>query len=140
MEYNLKIPKKVINTLDMYNTMIKQLEDKSIKAFEDGDSAEVIKLAYQIEMLKKFYNDLRCEHDPYYQKALHYRPILSEAIKEDNLEEALDIAKAFGQNKSFICDMLGLNKGNLSSHLKGKIPYPMEHKHKIYDYVRRILY
>ena len=120
--------------------MIKELEDKSIKAFEDGDSAEVIKLAYQIEMLKKFYNDLRCEHDPYYQKALHYRPILSEAIKEDNLEEALDIAKAFGQNKSFICDMLGLNKGNLSSHLKGKIPYPMEHKHKIYDYVRRILY
>ena len=140
MEYYLKIPKKVINTLDMYNTMIKELEDKSIKAFEDGDSAEVIKLAYQIEMLKKFYNDLRCEHDPYYQKALHYRPILSEAIKEDNLEEALDIAKAFGQNKSFICDMLGLNKGNLSRHLKGKIPYPMEHKHKIYDYVRRILY
>lgn len=140
MEYYLKIPKKVINTLDMYNTMIKELEDKSIIAFEDGDSAEVIKLAYQIEMLKKFYNDLRCEHDPYYQKALHYRPILSEAIKEDNLEEALDIAKAFGQNKSFICDMLGLNKGNLSSHLKGKIPYPMEHKHKIYDYVRRILY
>ena len=140
MEYYLKIPKKVINTLDMYNTMIKELEDKSIKAFEDGDSAEVIKLAYQIEMLKKFYNDLRCEHDPYYQKALHYRPILSEAIKEDNLEEALDIAKAFGQNKSFICDMLGLNKGNLSSHLKGKIPYPMEHKHKIYDDVRRILY
>ena len=140
MEYYLKIPKKVINTLDMYNTMIKELEDKSIKAFEDGDSAEVIKLAYQIEMLKKFYNDLRCEHDPYYQKALHYRPRLSEAIKEDNLEEALDIAKAFGQNKSFICDMLGLNKGNLSSHLKGKIPYPMEHKHKIYDYVRRILY
>lgn len=140
MEYYLKIPKKVINTLDMYNTMIKELEDKSIKAFEDGDSAEVIKLAYQIEMLKKFYNDLRCEHDPYYQKALHYRPILSEAIKEDNLEEALDIAKAFGQNKSFICDRLGLNKGNLSSHLKGKIPYPMEHKHKIYDYVRRILY
>lgn len=140
MEYYLKIPKKVINTLDMYNTMIKELEDKSIKAFEDGDSAEVIKLAYQIEMLKKFYNYLRCEHDPYYQKALHYRPILSEAIKEDNLEEALDIAKAFGQNKSFICDMLGLNKGNLSSHLKGKIPYPMEHKHKIYDYVRRILY
>ena len=140
MEYYLKIPKKVINTLDMYNTMIKELEDKSIKAFEDGDSAEVIKLAYQIEMLKKFYNDLRCEHDPYYQKALHYRPILSEAIKEDNLEEALDIAKAFGQNKSFICDMLGLNKGNLSSHSKGKIPYPMEHKHKIYDYVRRILY
>ena len=140
MEYYLKIPKKVITTLDMYNTMIKELEDKSIKAFEDGDSAEVIKLAYQIEMLKKFYNDLRCEHDPYYQKALHYRPILSEAIKEDNLEEALDIAKAFGQNKSFICDMLGLNKGNLSSHLKGKIPYPMEHKHKIYDYVRRILY
>ena len=140
MEYYLKIPKKVINTLDMYNTMIKELEDKSIKAFEDGDSAEVIKLAYQIEMLKKFYNDLRCEHDPYYQKALHYRPILSEAIKEDNLEEALDIAKAFGQNKSFICDMLGLNKGNLSSHLKGKIPYPMEHKLKIYDYVRRILY
>lgn len=140
MEYYLKIPKKVINTLDMYNTMIKELEDKSIKAFEDGDSAEVIKLAYQIEMLKKFYNDLRCEHDPYYQKALHYRPILSEAIKEDNLEEALDIAKAFGQNKSFICDMLGLNKGNLSSHLKGKIPYSIEHKHKIYDYVRRILY
>lgn len=140
MEYYLKMPKKVINTLDMYNTMIKELEDKSIIAFEDGDSAEVIKLAYQIEMLKKFYNDLRCEHDPYYQKALHYRPILSEAIKEDNLEEALDIAKAFGQNKSFICDMLGLNKGNLSSHLKGKIPYPMEHKHKIYDYVRRILY
>lgn len=123
MEYYLKIPKKVITTLDMYNTMIKELEDKSIKAFEDGDSAEVIKLAYQTEMLKKFYNDLRCEHDPYYQKALHYRPILSEAIKEDNLEEALDIAKAFGQNKSFICDMLGLNKGNLSSHLKGKIPY-----------------
>ena len=140
MEYYLEIPRKVINTLDMYNTMIKELEDKSIIAFEDGDSAEVIKLAYQIEMLKKFYNDLRCEHDPYYQKALHYRPILSEAIKEDNLEEALDIAKAFGQNKSFICDMLGLNKGNLSSHLKGKIPYPMEHKHKIYDYVRRILY
>ena len=140
MEYYLKMPKKVINTLDMYNKMIKELEDKSIIAFEDGDSAEVIKLAYQIEMLKKFYNDLRCEHDPYYQKALHYRPILSEAIKEDNLEEALDIAKAFGQNKSFICDMLGLNKGNLSSHLKGKIPYPMEHKHKIYDYVRRILY
>lgn len=140
MEYYLKIPKKVITTLDMYNTMIKELEDKSIKAFEDGDSAEVIKLAYQTEMLKKFYNDLRCEHDPYYQKALHYRPILSEVIKEDNLEEALDIAKAFGQNKSFICDMLGLNKGNLSSHLKGKIPYPMEHKHKIYDYVRRILY
>ena len=140
MEYYLKIPKKVINTLDMYNKMIKELEDKSIIAFEDGDYAEVIKLAYQIEMLKKFYNDLRCEHDPYYQKALHYRPILSEAIKEDNLEEALDIAKAFGQNKSFICDMLGLNKGNLSSHLKGKIPYPMEHKHKIYDYVRRILY
>ena len=139
MEYYLKIPKKVINTLDMYNTMIKELEDKSIKAFEDGDSAEVIKLAYQIEMLKKFYNDLRCEHDPYYQKALHYRPILSEAIKEDNLEEALDIAKVFGHNKSFICDMLGLNKGNLSSHLKGKIPYPMEHKHKIYNYVRRIL-
>lgn len=140
MEYYLKMPKKVINTLDMYNTMIKELEDKSIIAFEDGDSAEVIKLAYQIEMLKKFYNDLRCEHDPYYQKALHYRPILSEAIKEDNLEKALEIAKIFGHNKSFICDMLGLNKGNLSSHLKGKIPYPTEHKHKIYDYVRRILY
>ena len=140
MEYYLDIPRKVINTLDMYNKMIKELEDKSIIAFEDGDYAEVIKLAYQIEMLKKFYNDLRCEHDPYYQKALHYRPILAEAIKEDNLEEALDIAKAFGHNKSFICDMLGLNKGNLSSHLKGKIPYPMEHKHKIYDYVRRILY
>lgn len=140
MEYYLKIPKKVINTLDMYNTMIKELEGKSIKAFEDGDYAEVIKLAYEIEMFKRFYNDLRCEHDPYYQKALYYRPILSEAIKEDNLEEALDIAKAFGHNKSFICDMLGLNKGNLSSHLKGKIPYPIEHKHKIYDYVRRILY
>lgn len=140
MEYYLEIPRKVINTLDMYNTMIKELEDKSIIAFEDGDSAEVIKLAYQIEMLKKFYNDLRCEHDPYYQKALHYRPILSEAIKEDNLEEALNIAKIFGHNKSFICDMLGLNKGNLSSHLKGKIPYPIEHKHKIYNYVRRILY
>lgn len=140
MEYYLKIPKRVQNILNMYNTMIKELEDKFLIAFEDGDSAEVIKLAYETEMLKRFYNDLRCEHDPYYQKALHYRPLLAEAIKEDNLEEALTIAKAFGHTKSFICDMLGLNKGNLSSHLKGKIPYPMEHKHKIYDYVRRILY
>lgn len=140
MEYYLKIPKRVQNILNMYNTMIKELEDKFLIAFEDGDSAEVIKLAYEIEMLKMFYNDLRCEHDPYYQKALHYRPLLAEAIKDDNLEEVLEIAKVFGQNKSFICDMLGLNKGNLSSHLKGKIPYPMEHKHKIYDYVRRILY
>lgn len=140
MEYYLKMPKKIINTLDMYNTMIRKLEDDSVRAFEDGDFTEVIKIAYEIEMLKKFYNDLRCEYDPYYQKALHYRPILSEAIKEDNLEEALEIAKAFGHTKSFICDMLGLNKGNLSSHLKGKIPYPMEHKYKIYDHVRRILY
>lgn len=140
MEYYLKMSKRVIKTLDMYTTMIKELEDKYLIAFEDGDSAEVINLAYDIEMLKRFYNDLRCEHDPYYQKALHYRPLLAEAIKEDNLEEALEIAKVFGHTKSFICDILGLNKGNLSSYLKGKIPYPMEHKHKIYDYVRRILY
>ena len=140
MEYYLKMHKRVIKTLDMHNVMIRELEDKSLIAFEDGDSAEVINLAYDIEMLKRFYNDLRCEHDPYYQKALYYRPLLAEVINEDNLEEALDIAKAFGHNKSFICGMLGLNKVNLSSYLKGKIPYPMENKHKIYGYVRRILY
>lgn len=139
MEYYVKLPKAIKRTLEGYKNLIKKVEAEAIRCLDNGDLQGMIKHQYDVNLIQSAYDVLRGEYDPYYKRALYYRPILDTAIIEDSLGDALGIAKKMGFNNKDVCNALGLNGGNLCSYLKGKKPYSIENKHKIYNFVREIL-
>ncbi len=140
MELYIKMDKAIERTLKGYQLTIERLRAEANISLESGDYSEAIKLQYDINLISNAYDVLRGEHDSYYKKAVYHRPMLDNAIIKDSLADALEVAKIMGISQSMLCDDLQINKGNLSSHLKGKIPYKRENKIKIFNYVRGLLY
>lgn len=139
MELYISLPKHIETALKMYERLMEQLESEFKKASDNFDTEGMLKISYDVEMVKRFYKDTRAEYDPYYKRATEFKGELFESIDTDNMTRVLEIADYLGHSKTDICNELGLNKGNVSACAKGqKNRLSRKNRVKIYDYIWRL--